>query len=34
MFYGLPQSRKRIEIDIRQRRIEELKETIIHEYWT
>ena len=33
MFHGLPQSRKRIEIDIKQRRIEELKETIIHEYW-
>ena len=32
MFYGLPQSRKRIEIDIEQRRIKELKETIIHEY--
>ena len=32
MFYGLSQSRKRIEIDIEQRRIKELKETIIHEY--
>ena len=32
MFYDLSNARHRIEIDIQQSKVEELKETIIHEY--